>query len=105
MIYYHDEWEAICSCKKCGHVGIVTVVGKEKDIALRLVCSKCGAKTFVIKPLRNKYESRYYDDEGSSDYWIKEETPEEEGRKMALIMMAPTGWEDDEELQEYMGID
>ena len=46
--------------------------------------------------------SEPYDDR--SDYFVEDQNPEIEEREMNIFMMAPTGWEDDKELQAQIGL-
>lgn len=97
-----------CKCLTCNHTGnVVTDTPKTNG---SFVCSKCGSKN-VISVYRdsnntpaihrhyiqhNNPQKDYYDD-------LYEYKIFEEDRLLDALMMAPTGWEDDEELQEYMG--
>ncbi len=99
-----------CKCLACNHTGNIKT-DFNKDIN-NFVCSRCGSKDVISayrdfeKPIvhcpisKNDdiyTEKAYYDD------WY-ENTIFEEERQLDKMMMAPTGWEDDKEIQDYIGL-
>ena len=103
MVFYY------CKCLTCNHTGnIKTGINNYTG---NFVCSKCGSKDVIsvyrdsektstnscISEKDDAYEEKaYYDD--SYEYTVLEEE-----RLLDALMMAPTGWEDDKEIQDYMG--
>ena len=97
-----------CKCLTCNHTGnIKTGINNHAD---NFVCSKCGSKD-VISVYRDSVKTSarcMYEDDGAYeekayyDDWY-ENTIFEEERQLDAMMMAPTGWEDDKEIQEYIG--
>lgn len=102
-----------CKCKKCNHTGNISLPS-EKHVA-NFKCSKCGS-TDVISVYRDtnnaayRHITRKYNETSVNDHddlyhdELYEEKMFEEERLLDAVMMAPTGWEDDKEIQDYVGI-
>lgn len=113
-----------CKCLTCNHTGNVNLTTKEH--LGDFVCSKCGSKNVIstfqntgknvahccdISHDNNKYIPKECCDEYYADDLLEEDNDIgyeykvfEEERLVDSFMMAPTGWEDDEELQDNIGI-
>jgi hypothetical protein len=98
-----------CKCLTCNHTGNIKT--DSDKCAGHFVCSKCGSKD-VISTFRDFEKSivqkpKFENDDiyAENDYYddLYENTIFEEERQLDAMMMAPTGWEDDEEIQDYMG--
>ena len=101
-----------CECLACKHTGSIT--GENTN---SLVCPKCKSKNIRVRFYRhisdgkgthdnivtNYDRYRRYDIYGDA-YDEQEYKTFEDEHKLDALMMAPTGWEDDEEIQNYMGI-
>lgn len=89
-----------CKCLTCNHTGSVKI--DSDKCTGNFVCSKCGSKdTFSARcgvDTEKEYYVSYYND------WYENKIYEEERRLLDKIMMAPTGWEDDKDIQEYIGV-
>ena len=99
-----------CKCLTCNHTGNVNLPAD--TCTSKFVCSKCGSRNVIsvyrdlsketkhysIMNQNNLYENTGYYDDTYEDKIFAEE------RQLDAMMMAPTGWEDDKEFRESMGI-
>ena len=102
-----------CKCKKCNHTGKVNLPSEKHTGSFK--CSKCGSKdvTSVYRDTSNstyRYIARNHNRTPINDYnelyydELYEEKIFKEERLLDAWMLAPTGWEDDKEIQNYVGI-
>jgi hypothetical protein len=102
MIKRNLTKELLCCCKNCSHSGVVSIEAYLAPKTLsRLICSECGSREVKVIYV-DELMSEPYDDR--SDYFVEDQNPEIEEREMNIFMMAPTGWEDDKELQAQIGL-
>ena len=99
-----------CKCLTCNHTGNVNLPAD--TCTSKFVCSKCGSRNVIsvyrdpekeikhygIITQNNPHENMGYYNDAYEDKIFAEE------RQMDAMMMAPTGWEDDKEFRESMGI-
>lgn len=101
-----------CKCLKCNHTGNVNLPTEKHGGTF--VCSKCGSKEFisVYRDMCSNNSTHHnivksYDAASRHDTFyddLYEEKMFEEERQVDTFMMAPTGWEDDEEIQSDIGV-
>lgn len=98
-----------CRCLNCNHTGTVDVpFGKSVS---NLICSRCKSKNIEIfentekhnNITKDRYDSTLYAPDDDYAYERREQEIFEEERQLDGLMMAPTGWEDDKEIQDYIG--
>lgn len=101
-----------CKCLTCNNTGNIKTDSDE--CAGNFICSKCGSTDVITtycsskKAIAQCIASEDDDDYAEEAYNTYDDDYEyavfEEERVFDKMMMAPTGWEDDKDIQDYIGL-
>ena len=83
-----------CKCLRCNHTGSIKIASDK--CTGNFICSKCGS--------RDVEATSYGVKKAFARHLVYENTVFEEERQLDKMMMAPTGWEDDKDIQDYIGL-
>ena len=99
-----------CKCLTCNHTGNIKI--DSDKCTGNFICSKCGSRDVEAisygakKGIARHLVCEDYDIDMEEEYYneLYENTVFEEERQLDKMMMAPTGWEDDKDIQDYIGL-
>ncbi|MBR2482425.1 MAG: hypothetical protein IKB49_00875 [Alphaproteobacteria bacterium] len=99
-----------CKCLRCNHTGSIKIASDK--CTGNFICSKCGSRDVEAtsygakKAIAQHLVCENYDIDMEKEYYneLYENTVFEEERQLDKMMMAPTGWEDDKDIQDYIGL-
>ena len=99
-----------CKRLKCNRTGNIKI--DSDKCTGNFICSKCGSSNVEAisygakKAIARHLVCEDYDIDMEEEYYneLYENTVFEEERQLDKMMMAPTGWEDDKDIQDYIGL-